>query len=706
MKMTNNWFRIIFLGAILLTAFSPLKAQEKYVFNLTSDALQSEAPIELDKVQWKYQAGDDTNWAAPQLDDSEWETVVPADMKSDKLPKDWCGIGWFRLHLNADGASSRQILSLALRHHGASEIYVDGKLIGGFGQVAANAAKEVTYNPVYTPVGFTFDGAGQHTIAIRYSNTEIENYPSLELPVAFFVQTQRLDHAIAYSLSRTTLIQRLLISNIAISGLLGLLHMVLFVLYPRQSANLFYSLFLFGWMINTLGALTTYHGGLEQLPVSLIGESLSSIMVAIGFIVYIHRAVNEPLPRKTVGLLAGWILYILFLEFTPVMVPSISHWIASYPGHVNFQLALRALIFGWSILSILFVIARSLRRGIKGSIFVGAVGTVFVLLLLLILAQNFQLIPQKPYLIFLGIGIVFLFLINTVFLAFEAAGTSRILENKLVEVETLSQRAIEHEKDKARLLLVEAENERRAKELEEARQLQLSMLPKKLPELPNLEIAAYMKPATEVGGDYYDFHVGNDGTLTVAVGDATGHGLRAGSMVTATKSLFNAFADEPDIPSIFRQSNHALKKMNLRGLYMALAMLKIKNNRASLSCAGMPPILIYRNNIKQVEEISIKAMPLGSIANFPYCKQEFDLSEGDCILMMSDGFPEMFNAQNEMIGFEKAAEILPEIVSGSSQEIINRFVEIGETWAGQRPSADDVTFVVIKVKADENGNKI
>ena len=106
---------------------------------------------------------------------------------------------------------------------------------------------------------------------------------------------------------------------------------------------------------------------------------------------------------------------------------------------------------------------------------------------------------------------------------------------------------------------IEAENERRAKELEEARNLQLSMLPKQVPQLPGLDIAAYMKPATEVGGDYYDFYVGEDGTLTAAVGDATGHGLRAGTMVTAMKSLFNTHAQERDITHIFKQSSGALK---------------------------------------------------------------------------------------------------------------------------------------------------
>ena len=106
--------------------------------------------------------------------------------------------------------------------------------------------------------------------------------------------------------------------------------------------------------------------------------------------------------------------------------------------------------------------------------------------------------------------------------------------------------------------------------------MQFSKLPQALPQLPHLEIAAYMKPATEVGGDYYDFHLSEDGVLTVAVGDATGHGLKAGTVVTATKSLFNHLAQESEIPAIFQQSSRALKRMNLRPLFMAMAIAKGK----------------------------------------------------------------------------------------------------------------------------------
>src|SRR5262249_17728666 len=137
---------------------------------------------------------------------------------------------------------------------------------------------------------------------------------------------------------------------------------------------------------------------------------------------------------------------------------------------------------------------------------------------------------------------------------------------------------------------VEAEKEQRARELEGARQRRLSMLPKSLPQLPHLDIAVYMKPATEVGGDYYDFHLADDGTLTVAVGDATGHGLKAGTVVTAMKSLFRSFAAEPEILSVFNRSSRVLKEMNLRSLFMGLTMIKLNGRRLKISSAGMPPM--------------------------------------------------------------------------------------------------------------------
>ncbi|MCB9249363.1 MAG: hypothetical protein H6613_12865 [Ignavibacteriales bacterium] len=150
---------------------------------------------------------------------------------------------------------------------------------------------------------------------------------------------------------------------------------------------------------------------------------------------------------------------------------------------------------------------------------------------------------------------------------------------------------------------MEAENRRKTEELEEARQLQLSMLPKELPQLPNLDIAVYMKTATEVGGDYYDFHIGLDGTLTVVVGDATGHGMKAGTMVTTTKSLFNVLAPNPNIIDTFHEMTRCLKLMQMDKLSMCMTMLKFRVTKFKCQPLECLRYLFIKVKIKQLKNM-------------------------------------------------------------------------------------------------------
>ncbi|UCH66794.1 MAG: SpoIIE family protein phosphatase [Ignavibacterium sp.] len=249
-----------------------------------------------------------------------------------------------------------------------------------------------------------------------------------------------------------------------------------------------------------------------------------------------------------------------------------------------------------------------------------------------------------------------------------------------------------------RAQLAEAENERKTRELEEARQLQLSMLPRELPQLPNLDIAVYMKTATEVGGDYYDFHVGMDGTLTVVVGDATGHGLKAGTMVTAAKSLFNSHASNPDILFTFNEITRCIKQMQIHMLSMCLTILKVQGNKIKLSAAGMPPTLLYRKNEMAVEEIVLKGMPLGAVNDFPYQLKETTINTGDTLLLQSDGLPELFNDKKEMFSYERAVQEFSKVAHKSPEEIIEELKTAGSNWVDGKEPDDDVTFVVIKVK--------
>ncbi|GBD90469.1 phosphoserine phosphatase RsbU [bacterium BMS3Abin04] len=248
----------------------------------------------------------------------------------------------------------------------------------------------------------------------------------------------------------------------------------------------------------------------------------------------------------------------------------------------------------------------------------------------------------------------------------------------------------------AQAKVIQIENERKTKELEEARQLQLSMLPNKLPDIPNLDIAVYMQTATEVGGDYYDFHVDEDGALTAVIGDATGHGMKAGTIVTITKSLFNSSASDENILNIFSKISEVIKGMKFRQLAMCLLMLKIKNNKLKISSAAMPPALIYRKKNKSVEEIFIKGMPLGTMKTFPYRIEESFLENGDTILLYSDGLPELVNEKEEMYGYDRIKKELNSVGEKEPEEIIDYLGNTALRWTNGKAPDDDLTFVVIK----------
>ncbi|MCF8241315.1 MAG: SpoIIE family protein phosphatase [Melioribacteraceae bacterium] len=245
---------------------------------------------------------------------------------------------------------------------------------------------------------------------------------------------------------------------------------------------------------------------------------------------------------------------------------------------------------------------------------------------------------------------------------------------------------------------LESENQRKSHELEEARKIQLSMLPETIPAVDHLDIDVYMRTATEVGGDYYDFHLDENGALTIALGDATGHGLKAGTMVSVLKWEFITSPDDENIVDFFIRSNKTIKKMNLWNLYMALTLVRITNYKMEFVTAGMPPVLIYRNENGEIEEYVNKAMPLGAFDDFPYQKSELKLKKGDVILLLTDGITEQFNEENELLGYPKVKDILKSSHNDSPKQIIRNIISAGEEWGNNVSQNDDITLLVIKVK--------
>ncbi len=299
----------------------------------------------------------------------------------------------------------------------------------------------------------------------------------------------------------------------------------------------------------------------------------------------------------------------------------------------------------------------------------------------------------------LSVGAVLLGLLLAAPASLVARGVSRRNERQVQQRSELERRVLE------------LEHARKTQELEEARRLQLSLLPETVPEHPTVDLAAYLKTASEVGGDYYDFDVAEDGTLTVAIGDATGHGAQAGILVVATKSLFNVLVAEPDPKVALQSFSKALRRMALPRLHMCLALGKLRGHTLELAGSGMPPALVYQAAAEQVEAHPLSGMPLGSVADFPYRSTRIELAPGDTVLLMTDGLPELVNREGQMLGYDRAEAAFLRAARLAPDEIIEQLLEAAAAWAPNRSpdnrhqQEDDMTFVVIKVKqsVDDEG---
>ncbi|HVS15623.1 MAG TPA: SpoIIE family protein phosphatase [Thermoanaerobaculia bacterium] len=256
--------------------------------------------------------------------------------------------------------------------------------------------------------------------------------------------------------------------------------------------------------------------------------------------------------------------------------------------------------------------------------------------------------------------------------------------------------------------VLEAENARRGEELEAARRFQLSMLPARLPRHPEYDVAVLMKTATEVGGDYYDFLApdGDDGVagpLTVAIGDATGHGARAGTMVTVIKALFASRARECRPDGFLAEANRAIKGMALERMTMALLVARFDRGRVELAAAGMPPPLVHRASSPaaavEAEEIPLSGLPLGAMEGAAYRSTQVELAPGDCLLLMSDGFAELPDARCEPIGYGAVRELFGRVGGGSADDAILELTSALEAITGGGAPTDDVTFVVVRRRA-------
>lgn len=668
-----------------------VQGQARTPFQLSSAWVEEEGGV-LPTV-WLFKAGDDEAYALPE-ETTSWEEQDTRLLVAAPLPQDWEGIGWFRLPVLVDSSVVGVSLGLQVQQYGAFELYLDGERIHVLGTPHLQAEEERPLaNP--RPVSIVFHEAGRHVLAVRYSNHAASSLRAVGYDAGFSIQIGYADtlyEAHAQAVRGATLIQ---FGLTGIYAVFGLLHLFFFAFYPQRRENLYFALVAFCISIilfNNFHEALFFGSAGEIIFIRRLWAPLTLFTVLV-FLRLIYAVYERPIPKHYYGLLGVGIV----LGLWGWLNPNLGWW---NPAGGRTYTYVFALVIEAEMLRVVYAHTIGQRR-LPDFFAFGVVALILAFSYPLLVVLGF-LYPFIDLLIFPNIVITGWLLSTSLYLSRGFAKTNLTLQKKLEEVTQLSEEKLAQERllrqQEVERKLLEAEYEQKLRELEEARQLQLSMLPEQVPLHPEVELAAYMQTATEVGGDYYDFSTEENGPLTLAIGDATGHGMRAGTMVTATKSLFNLLGQEENLLGIFDRATRALKRFNMRKLYMALTLARYDQGRLRLATAGMPPTLIYRAASEGVETVQLKGMPLGSFVNFPYQDEEIVLDPGDTVLFMSDGFPELFNEDGEMLGYEQASRVFADVAHQAPHEIIDHLVATSQKWRSARQQDDDMTFVVLKVR--------
>jgi sigma-B regulation protein RsbU (phosphoserine phosphatase) len=111
----------------------------------------------------------------------------------------------------------------------------------------------------------------------------------------------------------------------------------------------------------------------------------------------------------------------------------------------------------------------------------------------------------------------------------------------------------------------------------------------------------------------------------------------------------------------------------------------------------MPPALVRRSGNGRVEELTTPGMPLGGLAE-GYRELEVELGSGDLVVLMSDGLPELPDADGEPLGYDRVSQVVADAPAGEPRQMIDALLRAAESWAGKGAPNDDITFVVLRVR--------
>ena len=252
----------------------------------------------------------------------------------------------------------------------------------------------------------------------------------------------------------------------------------------------------------------------------------------------------------------------------------------------------------------------------------------------------------------------------------------------------------------------EAKNQRVARELlvqelKIGHEIQKSILPREMPEVPGLDIAAGFLAAQEVAGDFYDlFYKQEQNRLVLAIADASGKGVSACLYSLCVRSMLRSFAStQDDLSETIRATNNLFcQDTGDTGTFVTawVASLDMNTRQLHYSSCGHPPAILKRKN-GSIEELSTPNMALGVMPFEQISSASIQLFSGDLLILYTDGLLEAHDPKMQLFGKARILEIVNALPETSAEEMIQIFLNKVALFAREAAQFDDLTLLIVRI---------
>jgi sigma-B regulation protein RsbU (phosphoserine phosphatase) len=245
------------------------------------------------------------------------------------------------------------------------------------------------------------------------------------------------------------------------------------------------------------------------------------------------------------------------------------------------------------------------------------------------------------------------------------------------------------------------QNQKMARELELAGEIQASYLPRQLPEIPGWQFQSLLKPSRETSGDFYDIHKLPDGRIVILIADVVDKGVGAALFMSLCWTLIRIFSVEyPSDPDLVMEKiNQRILEDTKSSQFMSLffGVLEPTSGEFVYANAGHPPPYLFASHSdKGMNPLYRTGMLLGISDNEKWGKETVVISPGDGLLLYTDGVTEGLNERGVFYGENRLKEVIKKIVVASAESICSTVLQDLENFVGMEPQSDDIAMIVIK----------